>query len=430
MLRIATPLALAELGWMAMGLVDTVMAGGLPNSALAIGATSVGSAVFYGFGIFGLGLLMGLDTLVSQAFGAGDRPEAHRTLGSAIVIALAGSPLLMLCVFAISPALGLIGVTNEVRQEAGVFTNVLVWSLPPLMLYSAFRRYLQGMHVVKPITFALITANLVNALGNWMLIYGNWGFPAMGIRGSALATVIARLYMCAVLYWSICRHDPSAFRKMSSDLAHIKRILVLSLPAALQIGFEVGVFNAATALAGTLDPASLAAHAIALNAASITYMVPLGISSAAAVMVGKAVGAGDFAEAKQAGWTALWIAVAFEICSAAAFLLFPNAIAGIYTHDARVISFSVTLLAIAAVFQLFDGLQVVATGALRGLGSTRTAMVYNLIGYWVIGLPLGIWLCFGLRWGAVGLWDGLALALILIGVGLLLVWRKQVAKIL
>ena len=425
MLRIAAPLALAELGWMAMGLVDTVMVGGLPNSALAIGATSVGSALFYGFGIFGLGLLVGLDTMVSQAFGAGNREEAHRTLSSGLVIAATGSPILMLCVFGVAPALALIGVNPVVRVQANLFVNVLVWSLPPLMLYSAFRRYLQGLHVVAPITFALITANLVNAAGNWLLIYGKWGFPPLGLRGSALATVIARIYMCAVLALAIRRHDATAFHHMRSDVAHIRRILSLSLPAAAQIGFEVGVFNMATALAGTLDSVSLAAHAIALNAASLTYMVPLGISSAAAVMVGKAMGARDPSRARQAGWTALWLAAGFEVCSAAAFVLFPRAIARLYTHDSRVISFAVTLLAIAAVFQLFDGLQVVATGALRGLGSTRTAMIYNLIGYWVLGLPLGCWLCFVLHWGAVGLWDGLCLSLICIGMGLVREWQKS-----
>ncbi len=425
MLRLAAPLALAELGWMAMGLADAVMVGRLPDSALAIGAVSVGSALFYGFGIFGLGLLVGLDSLVSQAFGAGDKHEAHRIFSSGLVIAVTGSPLLMLCVFAVSPALGWIGVHGDVRDLAGTFVNVLVWSLPPLMLYSALRRYLQGLHVVKPVTIALVTANLVNIAGNWLLIYGHWGFPALGIRGSALATVAARVYMCAILAWAVWQHDKSAFLHMRSDMLHVRRILALSLPAAIQIGLEVGVFNAATALAGTLDPISLAAHAIALNAASLTYMVPLGISSAAAVMVGREVGAGDLPAARRAGWTALWIGIAFEVLSAAAFFLLPRTISSAYTNDDKVIAFSVTLLAIAALFQLFDGLQVIATGALRGIGDTRTAMLYNLVGYWVIGLPLGCWLCYRLHWGAVGLWAGLCLALILIGTGLLAVWNRR-----
>jgi MATE family multidrug resistance protein len=159
-----------------------------------------------------------------------------------------------------------------------------------------------------------------------------------------------------------------------------------------------------------------------LNAASITYMVPLGIASAAAVSVGRHVGSGDRRGAARAGWTALGLGVSFEIFAALSFLVFPSQIARLYTHDARVVAFAVTLLYIAALFQVFDGLQAIATGALRGLGNTRTPMVWNLLGYWVIGLPLGCWLCFHLHWGAVGLWDGLCLALILIGLGLSAVW--------
>ena len=184
----------------------------------------------------------------------GMQAAAHRTLAAGIAIAVVGSPVLMLCVTALLPVLAWMGVAAQVRELAGGFVGVLVWSLPTLMLYSAFRRYLQGMHRVAAITFALITANLVNALGNWVLIYGHWGFPALGIRGSALATVLARLYMCVVLFWAIRRADPAAFGNLRPDLPHVRAILTLSIPAALQIGFEVGVFNAATAIAGTLDP--------------------------------------------------------------------------------------------------------------------------------------------------------------------------------
>jgi MATE family multidrug resistance protein len=170
---------------------------------------------------------------------------------------------------------------------------------------------------------------------------------------------------------------------------------------------------------------SLAAHTIALNAASVTFMVPLGISSAAAVSVGRALGAGERRRAADAGWTALGLAVVFEVAAALALVLAPREIAGAYTRDPRVVSLAIKLLAIAAVFQVFDGLQTVATGALRGMGNTRTPMTWNLVCYWVIGLPLGCWLCFVLHWGAVGLWDGLCLALVLIGTGLLWTWNSS-----
>jgi MATE family multidrug resistance protein len=192
---------------------------------------------------------------------------------------------------------------------------------------------------------------------------------------------------------------------------------------------EVGVFALATALVAKLDPVSLAAHQIALNMASITYMVPLGISSAAAVRVGQAIGRKDARGASHAGWSAIALGSAFMACAALAFLLAPRAIARIYTPDPAVIRMAVSLLAVAAVFQLFDGLQVVATGALRGAGETHIPMITNLISYWFLGLPAGAYLCFRLHWGAVGMWAGLCLGLVLVGSILLWVWARKVHQI-
>jgi MATE family multidrug resistance protein len=302
---------------------------------------------------------------------------------------------------------------------------VLLWSLPLLLIYTVFRRYLQGLHHVRPVTFALVSSNAVNALGNWILIYGHWGAPAMGIRGSALSTVFARVYLAGVLMYAVLRRDPEAFRGVRAGAQHLRRLLKLGLPAATTTVLEVGVFNTVTALAGTLDAVSLAAHTIALNMAAVSFMVPLGISSAAAVSVGRARGVGDPRMAARAGWIAMGIGVAWEIIAALSFVIFPRQLARLYTADARVISFAVVLFAIAAVFQIFDGLQTVATGALRGLADTHTAMLFNLVCYWAIGLPLGCWLCYRLHWGIVGLWDGLCLALILIAAGLVLAWRRK-----
>lgn len=424
MLRIAVPLALAELGWMAMGVVDTIMVGRLPHSAVSIGVASIAGAIFYCFAIFGLSLMAGLDSQVSQAFGAGNERGAHHWLASALFLAIFAVPLLMICIVGTFPLLAVIGVDPVVRAGGRDFLHIIVWSVPPLMLYSIFRRYLQGLHIVAPITFALVSANLINLLGNWLLIFGNWGAPAMGIRGSAWATVLARIYLAGVLFVAVLVRDRSAFSGFQRLGSGAWKLLKIGLPAALTIGLEVGVFNAVTALAGKLGALSLAAHTIALNAAAVTYMVPLGIASAAAVSVGRAIGAGDSGRACRAGWIAIGIGSLFEVLAAASFLMFPGAIVSIYTHDRSVIDFTVSLLAIAAVFQIFDGLQTLATGALRGMGRTMTPMVWNLAGYWGVGFPLGCWLCFGLKWGIVGLWYGLCLGLILTGTGLVVVWWR------
>jgi len=429
MLRIALPLALAELGWMSMGVVDTIMVGRLPESALAIGATSVGGALFYGFAIFGLGLMSGLDTLVSHAWGAGDLPEARRSMRAGLILAACFTAPLMAGVLGLAPLLARIGVEAPVVREATGFVQVLVWSMPLLLLYSVARRYLQGIHCVRPVAWALISSNLINAAGNWILIYGRLGAPHMGIRGSALSTVISRVYLAAFLVISVRKRDPHAFHAPRVQFAHLRNLLRLGLPAAFAIGFEVWVFNLVTALAATLDPVSLAAHTIALNAASVTYMVPLGISSAAAVSVGHARGAQNPREAARSGWHAIGLAAAFEIFSAVSFLVFPRQIARIYTEDPQIVAVSIRLLAIAAAFQMFDGLQATTSGALRGLADTRTPMIATLIAYWVVGLPLGCWLCYRAHWGIFGIWWGLCLSLFLIAGGLLPVWARNASVI-
>jgi MATE family multidrug resistance protein len=310
----------------------------------------------------------------------------------------------------------------------------LNWGTFPLMLYFAVRRYLQGVALVQPVMFALVSANLINLFGNWVLIYGRLGFPAMGTDGSAWATFAARLYMAGVLIFSALYYD----RAHRSGLLRVPRapdwqrmaaLLKLGTPAATHVVLEIGVFGLTTALIARLDAASLAGHQIALNMASLSFMVPLGISSAAAVRVGHLIGQRDPAAAGRAGWSALACGVAFMSLAALAFLTIPERIARIYTDDPAVIRVSVTLLAIAAAFQLFDGCQVVAAGALRGTGNTRTPMWCNLLFYWFVGLPLGMWLCFRAGWGAAGLWTGLCCGLILIGSVLLAVWRHTVARL-
>jgi MATE family multidrug resistance protein len=428
MLRLAAPVALAELGWMAMSTVDTMMIGGLGPAA--IGAIGVGSSVYYALAIFGMGLLLGLDTLVSQAHGAGDKADTHHSLAqgvySAIFIAL---PLTAIFLF-IGPVFLLLGINYQIAILAAPFVQMLGLGTLPLLLYGAFRRYLQGIGHVRPIMFALISANLVNWLFNWLLIYGHWGMPALGVVGSALSTCLARVYMAAVLLFFTSwfeRGNEQGVRGIlrPPDPQRLLQMAKLGLPAATQILLEIGAFGAAAVLAGRLSPVAMAAHQIALNCAAMSYMVPLGVSSAAAVAVGQAIGRGDPAAARHNGYIALGIGCSFMACSAAAFLLFPLRILRIYTSDAGVLATGVGLLAVAAAFQLFDGIQTVLTGALRGAGNTSTAMWVNFAGYWVFGLPIGYLLCFHLGYGVLGIWWGLTMALIVIALVLLASWHRH-----
>jgi MATE family multidrug resistance protein len=433
-LRLALPLVLAEIGWMSMAIVDTMMVGRLPNSAVAIAAVSLGGILVNVLSFFAGGLLIGLDTLVSQAFGAGQREDCHRSLLHGIYLSFVLAPLLMAPVWFFEPMLRAMGIAPDVIVLTVPYSKALAWGTLPLLLYFAVRRCMQAMNIVRPIAFALVTANIINAGGNLLLIYGKWGIPAMGAVGSGWSTAWARIYLSVVLVsyllWYDRRHRTRLLHTpIQPELRRIRRLIALGFPSAMQITLEVGVFALVTALIGRLGAISLASHQIALNTVSFTYMVPLGVSSAAAVRVGQAIGRKDPQGAADAGGTAIFLGAAFMTCMSVVLLVVPRWIARAYTPDPAIIQSTIALLAAGAAFQLFDGIQTVATGALRGLGDTRTPMLCHFTAYWIIGLPLGAWLCFRLRWGASGLWAGLSLALILIGIVLLLVWQSRVRNL-
>lgn len=414
LLKLAGPVILAELGWMAMGVVDTIMVGRL--GAEAIGAVAVGNIVFNCIGILLVGFLLGMDTLISQAFGAGDIEDCRHSLRQGLWLGWMVAPVLIALMLLAVPLMSYWGLDPGVLRRARPFTSILIWSLVPLVFYFAFRRYLQSTNVVRPVAFALVTANLVNWIGNILLI------PKFGVEGSALATIFARCYMAGALAFFIPR---AAWRWEGPDWKRIRDLFRLGLPAAGHIFLEIGVFGAATALAGRFPAYALAAHEVALNNASVTFMIPLGVSSAAAVRVGQAIGRGDSHGARTAGWTAIAVGAIFMAGAGLAMLAFPRAILGIYTTDSQVIEFGVPLLYAAAAFQLFDGIQVVSIGALRGVGDTTMPFIANTVGYWILGLPVGAWLCFGSGWGVLGLWVGLSLGLMTVALVLLLAWALK-----
>ena len=431
MLALATPLVIAEVGWVSMGTVDTLMVGRL--GAQSIAAAGLASMIFFTVAVFSMGLLLGLDPLVAQAFGAGRLDECHRWLVAGVWTAIGISLPSVGAVYALRAALVVWGLPAEVMVLTQLYLGVLVWSLPPFLFYVAFRRYLQAINIVRPVTTTLIVANAVNAAANWMLIFGHFGAPALGLRGSAFATVIARSFMAAALLAVILAHEAHMTPRLRDtplalDLSRIRPLVRIGLPAAGQVLFEVGVFALATALAGRVSADALAANQIALNMASLTFMVPYGIGSAGAVRVGHAIGRRDLVAARAAGWTAIALGVAFMALASSVFLTFPAALVRAYTTDEGVIAIGVALLFVAAIFQLFDGLQGVTTGVLRGAGDTRTPMLWNLGGHWFVGLPLGYLLCFHLGRGVVGLWWGLSVGLMICGVALLVAWMRMGAR--
>jgi MATE family multidrug resistance protein len=428
MLRLALPVIAAEIGWVSMGLVDTLMVG--PLGPAAIGAVGTGSILYLAVMVVGFGTLYALDTFVSQSFGAGRVGDCHRWLFAGVQVAA----LLAVVLTALSVAL--IALLPRFRLHPDVLALIrpymihLLWSTPLLLAYAVFRRYLQAMHIVRPVMYGLIVANLVNVAANWLLIYGRFGFPALGVVGAAYATVFSRLALALFLFGVIAyreRERPSGLHDVAFvwDADRVWRIVRLGLPAAGQNLLEVGIFAMASALAGRITPAAVAAHQIVLNIAGLVFMVPFGFGSAAAVRVGHAIGRRNRHGAQAAGWTALALATGMMMSSAALFALAPRWLVSLFTRDPEVIRLGVGLLLVAAVFQLFDGVQAVATGALRGLGNTHMPMFVNLVGHWAMGLPAAYLLCFRYGWGVQGLWMGLAFGLITTGVVLLGVWHRQ-----
>ena len=429
-LHLALPLIFAEVGWMSMGIVDTIMVGRLPNSAVAIGATGLGQSLYHGVAIFTGGLLLGMDTFVAHAYGREDLDDARHSLVNGLFLAFALTPILMLAVSFWPALMQRFGISLELVEPMRPYLRALNWGSLPLLAYFALRRYLQAVNVAHPIMFALISANIVNAFGNWVLIYGHLGFRAMGITGSGWSTCWARIYMAGCLAITLLwveskRLRPGWAGMIRIDLGRMAALLKLGAPAASQILFEIGAFSAAAALCAKLGPVPLAGHQIALNCAALTFMVPLGISSAAAVRVGQELGRRDPDAARRAGWSAIIIGVGFMACSGAVFVSIPKMIARLFTPDPAVIRIGAQLLLVAAAFQLFDGVQTVATGALRGAGDTRTPMLANFVAYWLMGLPFGYVLCFMLGWGALGIWIGLCGGLMIIGSALLVAWHRR-----
>jgi MATE family multidrug resistance protein len=427
MTRLALPLILAELGWMLMGIVDTMCVGRV--SAAAIGAVGLGTSLFYGVALTASGLMLGMDTLVSRAFGAGDRKDARQSLINGIWLAVVLVLPAMGVVEGLIRVLPQLGIDGEVLHEVQPYMRVLNWSVAPLFIYFALRRYLQATDLERPVMTTLITANIVNFAVNEILVFGNLGAPRMGAEGAAWATFLSRIYMMAALAIVIVRNNPDLrYASWRPDWARMRRLIALGAPAAAQLGVEIAVFATVTVLVGRLNEVVLAGHQIALTTVSTTFMVPLGVSSAAAVRVGQAIGRGDFKGAARSGWTALGLGALFMSVSAVGLLLVPEFIARLFTPEVGIIAAGAALLRVAAFFQLFDGFQVVTTGALRGAGDTSTPMLCHFTGYWLIGLPVGSLLCFHYGLGARGLWIGLSAGLILIGMVLVLFWRRQVRQ--
>jgi MATE family multidrug resistance protein len=428
--RLALPLVAVQIGLMLMGVVDTAMVGRLSADALA--AVAIAGVYFFAATTVGMGCLMALDPVVAQAHGAGDHEGIARGLQRGLVIAVLATIPTSLLLIPIAPVLAWSGQPAAVVPLADRYT---AWIMPGVLPYFGFlavRQTMQALGFLQPLLIVIVLANLLNGFLNWTLIYGHLGAPALGVVGSAIATTVSRWVMLGALLlvaWPVLA--PYLARRAGTlAVGPIARMLRLGLPIGFQILFEYGVFGLVGLLVGRIGSAPLAGHQIALNLASITFMVPFGVGSAAAVLVGRAVGRGEPVLARRMATAAILVGAGFMTITAALFIAVPRLFAAVYSNDPLVLAAAAALIPLAGAFQVFDGTQTVALGVLRGAGDTRMPVIINLIGYYVVGLPVGLWLGYTKGLGAPGFWWGLVLGLVAVALTMLVRVRIRLNRTL
>ena len=418
------PVVAVQLGLNSMGLVDTLMVGRVSSVDLA--AVALGNLYFFMVGVFGMGLLMGLDPLVAQAIGAQDRPAAALAMQRGIVLAVG---LTVIAVAGLLLAESAFGLARQPGEVIPVAARYALWSIPgvlPFYLFVVLRQSLQAMSRVAPIVWTIVAANLLNVALNWVLIWGNLGAPRLGAVGSAMASSISRWGLVAILLaiaWPLLRPYLRPLQVGILRARPLGRMVALGGPIGMQFQLEFGAFAMVGVAMGWLGTVPMAGHQVALALASFAFMVPVGVAAAAAVHVGQGVGARELGRARRAAGAALVLGLGFMTVTALIFLTFPRGLSRLFTEDPATLLVAAALLPIAGVFQIFDGLQAVAAGILRGVGDTRVPMYANILGFWILGIPLGLLLAFPLEMGATGLWWGLAAGLA--SVSLLLIWRVR-----
>ena len=410
--RLALPVIVVQVGLMLMGVVDTIMVGRV--SAAALAAVAVGNLYFFVVTIFGMGVLLALDPIVSQAVGAGDAGAVRRAVQRGLVLSAVMSVVVSLGLLGAGPVLRLARQPAEILPDATAYALVSIPGTLPFLAFVVFRQTLQALRRMRPIVVTIVVANLVNVALNWVLIFGHLGAPPLGAVGSGWASSAARWVATTVLVaaaWPTLGPLLRPFDRDALARGPLVRMLRLGLPVGFQQQLEAAAFGVIGLLMGSFGTVQVAAHQVAINLASLTFMVPLAVGAAAAVTVGHAVGAGDMPAARRAAAAALLCGAGIMCVSAATFLLAPALLARAYTTDAAVIALAATLIPIAGVFQVADGLQAVAAGVLRGAADTRAPLVLNLLGFWLVGMPVSLVLAYRTDAGPRGLWWGLVAGL-------------------
>lgn len=418
---LAFPVVLSQLGHIMVGVVDTAMVGmigTIPQAAVAL-SNSLYTLVL----VFGLGVSYGITPLVAAADSSNDISQNTELLKHGIIINTILGILLFLLLFFISPVLNLFNQQQEVVDLAIPFLNVMMLGMIPLCIFSGFKQFTEGLSFTRIAMIITIGSNILNILLNYLLIFGHWGFPEMGLMGSCWASFISRVIMALAMFAYVYynKHFKKyragfVLRNVSKDLT--KKILAIGVPSGLQWFFEVGAFAFAVIMIGWISPNAQAAHQIALSIAATTYMMASGLSAAASVRVGNQAGLKSREGVRTAGFSAFLMVLVFMGFCSLCFILFKDQLPVLFTKDPEVISIASSLIVIAAFFQLSDGTQVVGLGALRGVKDVTIPTLITLIAYWGIGLPFSYFFAFKINLGVDGVWYGLSLGLAVAAVAL------------
>ncbi|RMG15959.1 MAG: MATE family efflux transporter [Planctomycetota bacterium] len=427
LVALAWPVAVAQVGGLCMGLVDTWMVGRL--GAIELAAVALGDACYFTLHVFAMGLILALQPLISQAYGAGDAARCGATwrcgLRLALLLAL---PLALLVSRGIPWALARAELDPFVVRTAADYLAPRALGILPHLLFVAHRAFFNALGSTRPAMAVTLLALVANAVLDWALIFGRWGLPALGVAGSGLATALCNVLMLAGLSWWIARPRYRPYLAGGgASLALLGRVVRLGLPIGLSHMLEVGAFAATSTFMGWLGIAALASHQIALKMASTSFMLAIALGTATSIRVGNAIGAGQTRAAQRATWTGLGLGTAGMGCAAVVFLVAGKPIVSCFTADAEVVALGTRLLAVAAAFQLSDGIQGIAAGALRGAGDTTSPFVAQLVGHWAVGVPAAYLLAFVCEGGPLAVWWALAGGLTVTAL-LLLGWARRIAS--
>jgi MATE family multidrug resistance protein len=422
-LLLSLPIVVGQLGQMLMSVVDTIMVGKVGVQALA--AASLANSLFLLVMVMGFGVSVAVTPLTAVAFGAGNDKECGIILRQGIIVNLFFGLLLCGITFVFSECIQFFNQPKEIVGPAALYMNVLGVSLVPMMLFQSYRQFAEGLSYLQPAMLITLLANIVNILANWIFIYGHLGMPALGLTGAGIATISSRTFMAIALMVVIRRSskmqrfDPTLnYRKI--DFSMIRRLLAIGIPAGFQYFFEVSAFAASSVMIGWMGTVALAAHQIALNMASISFMVAMGIASAGTIRVSNAVGKKDPQGTRIAGFSAAILCAGFMASAGVVFILFRFFLPTLYIAEREVIDISASLLVIVAFFQISDGTQTVGLGILRGITDMKIPTLITLVAYWLIGLPSGYFLAFNLNMGIYGVWYGLLISLTASGLFMML----------